>query len=135
LLFPWATTADSSDFLGSGLVGLEFGHFGEAASQTLQHLLMERHGRGGKRVIFPLSCIAHGNQARLSEIGEVARGAGLLDAEDGHQVAHAALSTLKKVEDAQPGPVAERPENEVQRGRIRGGVLHRRADSWNVRLL
>lgn len=56
-------------------------------------------------VVRPGRILADADEAGTPEICEMPRGRGLRNPEHGHQVAHAHLSALQQMENAQPRPI------------------------------
>src|SRR6185436_466046 len=84
--------------------------------------LAERGGGGGEAVVGPAAVAFLLDEAAFLEEPQVARDAGLGDAEDGGQLAHVEPLLLEEPQDAQPGFVAEQAEEG-------GRFLHVRLDS------
>ncbi len=63
--------------------------------------------------MYPKTRAPRLHQARPSQLGQVPGNLGLRDLENGDNVAHAQFAVPQQAEDAQAGPVAERPEHHV----------------------
>jgi hypothetical protein len=92
-----AATALHLDFARPGLVGPNFRNLLEAARQALQELAVECLGRRGQGVKAPQTGFAGLHQPGPAEVSEVLRSFGLFDAQNGNDVANAALATLEEV--------------------------------------
>jgi len=103
------------DLGGTCIVGLEFGHFIEALSQTLQQLVVERRLGGGQGVMAPNTRLADHDQVGLPKIGQMTRNARLGSTKALHNVADTKFAVPQNVQNPQSRPVGERPEHQVNR--------------------
>src|SRR3954463_7703558 len=117
----WAAVAGRAagvEFQSGGVAG-EFGDVAEAAGEALEELGVEPGAGGGEAVVAPEACLAGLDEAGAAEVGEVAGGLGLGDAEDGDDIADAELAAAAEHGgDAEAGAVGEGAEEEVD---ARGG--------------
>jgi hypothetical protein len=95
---------------GAFRVGGDRGDIAETFVEAFHEIAMEWGSGRRQLVVGPQALLAFLDEAAAEEVGEVAGGLGLRNAEDGDDVADAEFATAEEMKDAQTSGVGESTE-------------------------
>ena len=93
---------------------LQLRHVGEATPEAVQQRLMKRMDRWREGIVTPQPVLAHGDEPRLAQMGQMPGNSGLWDLQDVDDVPDTEFAINEDVENPQTVPVGKCPEQYVQ---------------------
>ena len=96
------------------IVVCENAFFTKALGETFQQHLMRLVAGRRQTIVHPKPLLSRNDKAGLAQIGQVPRGGGLRNIQNGHDMANAQFAALEQVENPQSSSVGKCPKNRLR---------------------